>query len=54
MSVFSTLGLVIIALINDVGPKIKVDDVGFSACPFTIFVATLLFYVATQRRLLLS
>ena len=41
------LGLLFITLINVVGPIIKANDVGFSAIPFTVFVATLLLYVAT-------
>ena len=46
---FSSLlyDLLFIAVINDVRLKIKANYVGFSAGPFIVFVATLLFYVMT-------
>ena len=46
------INISIYRLINEVGPKIKVDDVGFVCRPkLSYFVSTLLFYVVTYQSL---
>ena len=49
--IFAPYVFLFIAPINDAGPKIKANDVGFNAGPFIVFIATLLFYVVTYQSL---